>query len=1243
MELFAQDEAVAALETSLATLTGEERLSALLPLAWHLRQRDCERALKLADEAHGLLAADRTESRHTMALRARLTLLKAEIRALFADLGEAEELAKAALTAFQRIDDPIGAGDCLWLQGSIEVDRGNRAQVEALQAETLAAYRAGADPIREQACIARSLAMTAFSDPDKAAAGITKHFPDKQHHDPGLHALVAIARANVAGLTNDPGTALKYDLEAYHGALGSGQLRQALVCASNVVEGFATLGELDTALQWSEQSLALARRSRWPGSIGVCLMQTGDVLRQVGRPEEAREHLLEGLAVMAALAGSRNQEQILGHLGQLELDDGNDTEAIAWFQRLENGLSAQREPDLLMKALRGRATCLSRLGRSTEALDCANAALDLARAHRNADGQIRSLIVLAEIHHDPALPPPPGMKAAAAPLHFLEQALQQAESISGYAVPVELFTRLAQAHADSGDYRAAYECGQAAHAARNRTRSEEAQRRALAMQIRNEVDRARADTEHHKRLAGTLQEANATLETLGRIGREITASLDANAVFEALYRHVNRLLDAASFAIYLLDEPTGMLSVAFGVDNGQPHPAYQVLLTSKTSLAARCARERREIVIDHNEDDVATRTIPGTVVTESMLFSPLEAGKRLLGVMTIQSEHPHAYSERECSIFRTLCAYGAIALDNAAAYGAMEAARRHAAEQEQELRVAAAAFESQEGMMISDSQRVILRVNSAFTRITGYPADAVVGKLPDLFRSARHDSEFYDQIIRTVMTAGSWQGEIWIRHARGHPFPLWLVVTAVRAADGTITNLVYALVDITERKLAEDEIRSLAFYDPLTNLPNRRLLMDRLRQALAQSDRNGQEGALLFVDLDNFKKLNDTRGHDVGDLLLQEVAKRLSAHLREGDTVARLGGDEFVILLEGISDDALEAAERVEVVGKKILATLNEPYVLQGSAHHSTPSVGVCLFRGQAITVEELLKQADLAMYQAKAAGRNTVRFFDPAMQAAVSAHAALEADLRQALDDQQLSLFFQPQVDRQGLIVGAEALVRWRHPERGMVSPADFIPLAEETGLILPLGDWVLDTACRQLAAWAACPASAHLTVAVNISARQFHDAGFSQLVHEAVARHGIRPDLLKLELTESLLLKDVESVIAKMNALRMLGIRFSLDDFGTGYSSLSYLKRLPLSQLKIDQSFVRDIFDDTNDMAIVRAVVTLGQSMGLEVIAEGVETEQQWRYLQEIGCNRYQGYLFGKPAPAASLSALLDPARAA
>jgi diguanylate cyclase (GGDEF)-like protein/PAS domain S-box-containing protein len=555
---------------------------------------------------------------------------------------------------------------------------------------------------------------------------------------------------------------------------------------------------------------------------------------------------------------------------------------------------------------------------------------------------------------------------------------------------------------------------------------------------------------------------------------------------------------------------------------------------------------------------------------------------------------------------------------------------------EEALRIAAIAFESQEGMFVTDAERVILRVNRAFTSITGYSAQDAVGQKPRLLSSGRHDADFYAAMQASLQLHGSWQGEIWNRRKSGELYPEWLTITAVKDAAGALQNYVASFVDVSLKKASEDQIRHLAFYDPLTGLPNRRLLLDRLEHALAARSRSGCEGALLLIDLDNFKDLNDNLGHHIGDQLLQHVGQRILACVGEEDTVARFGGDEYVVIMQSLHQDAQEMAKLAESTARQILEVLNQPFRLGGYSHHNTASIGITLFADHHDTMEELLKQADLAMYEAKSAGRNTLRFFNPLMQAAVAARASLEAGLRAAVLQQQFCLYYQAQVEGCSTLRGAEALVRWLHPQCGLISPAEFIPLAEETGLILPIGQWVLQAACEQLAVWAGQPQMADLTLSVNVSARQFRQADFVAGVLDVVRQSGADPQRLKLELTESLLVSDVETTIAKMVELKKNGIGFSLDDFGTGYSSLSYLKRLPLDQLKIDQGFVRDCLSDPNDAAIARMVIALAGSLGLVVVAEGVETEAQRQFLEDEGCRNYQGYLFSRPLPLADFEAL-------
>jgi|GEM_PF-541040 len=556
---------------------------------------------------------------------------------------------------------------------------------------------------------------------------------------------------------------------------------------------------------------------------------------------------------------------------------------------------------------------------------------------------------------------------------------------------------------------------------------------------------------------------------------------------------------------------------------------------------------------------------------------------------------------------------------------------------EAQLRIAAIAFETHEAIMITGPDERIIRVNKAFETTTGYSADEVIGHTPHMLSSGKHDQAFYEAMWQQIAGTGHWEGEIWDRRKNGDIYPKWLTVTTVRDEAGEVSHYVGISSDISQRKLAEEEIYSLAYYDTLTKLPNRRLLQDRFNLALAASERSGIYGVVLFLDLDKFKTLNDTLGHGFGDLLLIEVAARIKSCVREIDTVARMGGDEFVVQIEDVSADAEEASQKAAHIAEKIRSALVQPYFLEGQEQHSSPSIGVCLYRGRAESVDSLLKHADLAMYQAKASGRNTVCFFDPVMQKAVEGRVALEADLRRAVSLQQLHLYYQIQLDNEHRPLGAEALLRWIHPVRGMVSPAQFIPIAEETQLILEIGRWVLDTACRQLKLWEQHARTRDLTLAINVSAQQFATHDFVAQVTAMLRKHRVDPSRLKLELTESVVLEDVQGTVEIMHALKGLGVGLSMDDFGTGYSSLSNLKLLPLDQLKIDQSFVRDITTDPNDAVMVQTIIGLARNFRLNVIAEGVETESQLEFLKINGCMAYQGYLFSKPVPVGEFEALL------
>lgn len=606
-------------------------------------------------------------------------------------------------------------------------------------------------------------------------------------------------------------------------------------------------------------------------------------------------------------------------------------------------------------------------------------------------------------------------------------------------------------------------------------------------------------------------------------------------------------------------------------------------------------------------------------------------------VLTLYHTLPNAFDDKTADLLQEMAANLGHGLDQLD----IEAERR---QYEQQVQASSRRYHeiletSIDGFWLLDLEGRILSVNSAYVRRSGYSRDQLLTMhVSDL--EALHDPAVIAANIRRLASEGAVQFESLHRASDGSLWPVEVKAVMLAGEEGRFFAF---LRDLSERKRAEEEIINLGFYDPLTGLPNRRLLLERLRHAMAGSSRNQLYCAVLFIDLDHFKVINDTVGHETGDLLLQEVARRLRELVREEDTIARLGGDEFVAVLEELDADINSAMARAGLVADKLLKAFARPYLLNGEEFICTASIGIVIFRDHDVSIEEILKHSDLAMYGAKKSGRNVVRFFDPEMQRELERRTRLETDLRRSLTEQQLRLYCQAQVDQSGKVIGAEVLLRWQHPERGLVPPLDFIPFAEESGLIIPIGQWLLREACLQLKRWEASAETRPILLSVNVSAREFRQPDFIANMQTILTETGANPARLELEITESLLLEGIDEFIVKMREMKAMGISFALDDFGTGYSSLAYLKKLPLNQLKIDRSFVQDLGRDRSDEAIVQTIIRMSETMGLAVIAEGVESELQRRMLQQYGCRRFQGYLFGRPQPIEHFADTLINARAA
>lgn len=729
----------------------------------------------------------------------------------------------------------------------------------------------------------------------------------------------------------------------------------------------------------------------------------------------------------------------------------------------------------------------------------------------------------------------------------------------------------------------------------------------------------------------TRRQLSAQREIVDLLRHIAASNLDLPTIIDLVAKRAQTLTGATGSAVALFDKD----AIIYCAGSGCASEQIGLRLGIAHSLAGVAIWRGEQVYCeDAGADERVDREACHKINARSMVIAPLRAGNEIIGILKVLSDRTHAFSVQDRSNLHVVVELlGAII-------------QRHAALEQ--LKASEAQYRllfnnnPQPMWVYDDATLRILAVNHAAIQKYGYSQEEFLGMRMDALFVEADDALTIETSMRTTQRNN--QPPVRSRHKKKDGNIIDVELSSDNITFDQSPALLVLASDVTERLRAErglaqasEKLHHLAFYDPLTHLPNRLLLLDRLQHALSSNASDKTFGALLYLDLDNFKAINDTFGHEAGDMLVQQVAVRLSACLAIGTTVARLSADEFAVLLEKTGRHLAEMAKLAKSAAERILASISEPYHIAGHDYYSTGCIGITLFSNPQDKPGDLLKQADLAMHEAKEAGRNTLRFFDQEMQAAAFARSELEAQIRHALQEEQFHLYYQAQLDWHGRVTGAEALVRWRHPQRGVVLPGEFIPLAEDTGMILQLGHAILKRACKQLAEWSAHTESAQLDIAVNISARQFQHASFVDQVMDVLAQSGANPGKLRLELTESMLVENIDDTIEKMNRLREFGVRFSLDDFGTGYSSLLYLKRMPIEYLKIDQSFVRDILNDPNDAAIVRTIISLGKSLNLGIIAEGVELEAQREYLEHYGCSLYQGYLFSHPLPPDEFEAFL------
>ncbi len=1297
MEFFASDQEVDRLEALLRAACDARSVHFLLPLAWQLRQRDPPRALALAEEAERVVSASSLGEAEELRIRARLQLIHTEVHWLQGNVELAKVPLAASLTIFTGLADAIGCGDSEWLGASIWHNLGDQERRGVCLHAALDHYAAAGDLIRLAAVRARLVFYAAFSDPVAARPDLQSLIASRPPSHSLVDAWMLAADGVIASLSGQHGAAARAFMRAYEAANHCGSLAVAANCAGNAGDSCAQLNDLATGLHWCERALTLARQIGSPAQTALACTNMAEVLRRLNRPVDAHARLEEARAALAHLPTHTNQTNVLSALADLALEVGDDTAALEWATKAETLAFAMRRREVQTKALRQQARALGHLGRPTEALNKIGASLALAQETANPTWQMEAMRVLAELHRNHTLPAPAGMNSASPALHYAQEALLLARSLQGFFVPPNLLDEAAADYASIGDMTSAYALALEAKQAQVHMHSKEASDRAVAMQVQQEMELARAlegAALQHARTQQTLAQTRAQLlesrnkaltesqaiqATILEIGQLATQSTDISAFLRAVHVALCRIMSAANFYVALYHQNENQIQYVYFADEKESIPDSVQRLEldpDGPSLTGRVIFHRRPLVITSADIEIRASTgVPlglGEVAAQWVGFPLLDHQKNALGAIVIQSYDPEfRYSEEDQALFGLITNHVASALEGfqsrdrleqslvrqniVADFGKFALTDRALNELMNEAAMSVTSGLDLTHCIITEH---VAGPNLLMVRATlGWEVHGSGGAAIDHHSDAHANfclgqneavvvTDFQTDTRFAVAAADAARivlsGLAVLIHAGAKPYG---VLTAHAAHCRTYSDadvkfaqsIANILATAIERQESAQRFAYLAQYDQLTGLPNRNLFRDRLAHAIVRAKREDGMAALVSFDLDHFKEINDTFGHETGDLVLKNVAARLADCAQAGDTIARLGGDEFAVVLEHIAD----VGEAVKVA-QKILQTLSKPTHLENTDFYVTPSIGIAIYPDHGTDAISLLKHTDVAMYHAKNEGRNNFQLYSSRLSAVARDRVLLEGNLHKALERKEFMLFYQAVIDLKTMrISSAEALLRWQHPERGIIVPADFMKVAEQTGLIVPIGEWVLHETCQQLKRWRT--SGLHTPdIAVNLSARQFRKADLIDIVSSALSHNGIEANQLKVEITESLLMENTDASIAMLYKLKEMGIQIALDDFGTGYSSLSYLRHFPIDILKIDQSFVRGVTTRTDDSALVKAMIGLAHALDLTTTAEGVETDDQLAFLRAQGCDHTQGYFFSKPIPATEFADLLAENRA-